>query len=1145
MIEVSTQFDLGLDKIRMKDPDDSRRQRETTRVLLERLFHSDPEQRWEIQIVADEVGMGKTFVALAVAYSILLHMRGNDLEDDLRGCYQKILVVTPQNQSLFNKWTREVGEFVRRCVKPEYREEAAGWFAPRSVERMDDLARELRRRGPTGPRVIVTKMSVFSGKFTDYDLKRKLLLATLFRYWGNRFPNEARERLLKGAPDRWPRAVGAFANLSNGDYENLPFDDANDALQAIECVDKNVDDKGVSKIEKLLDLCKEISEPYVRDRKELFLKVEDALIDIYRDAAFALVRQSIPLAIVDEAHNWKNGTNGFPRFAELIAPRLRRALLLTATPFQLRPEEMLEILKIGDYLDPCPTQVASQARLERLEKHRTRVVEPVLKNAAHQSHRFAQAWGRLPAMVAPALEGVWTSSEFEQARKRLERLARLDGVVDSSQMNRIIDGAIAGQDPSVKDILRESLKLYTLNFDLSRELGRFVMRHRRPTEHRLVRVGVEFGPDSNFVRTRPDRHVLHAAPGIDVRGPGELPHYLLMRCVSEMKNGKGRSSLGSALTGCWSTLRESAEGKSLQKLLGRSSIGDTYLKLLFETITDEQDREHPKVQQLVDSVLRSWHAGEKTLIFCFRTHTAHRLHKILQERIRTEMDGRREQVLDGEKALERLRSRFSRREDSLITLGLDRVLGSLCWVGRCKGSPIEALPSHVLALQPQDLEPLARLFIRYGMDVSDEKVDRVFLHRAVEHILAQRCAGLVKKDKRLRGILEKMADESWVRAPYGLENSREQDESREDAEDATAFNERGVHTRFKVKTMTPDSQAVRELAENFAQRRERARHGRSNHSIFDAYGEGPNFWLGDNPTNQFAANQSVIETIHEHLWALTIEDGKDKPDWHSRLLTLMAMRRILLRESVLLRLLPDRTEREESGWGDLLVRSFFAPLPGQREAMADRVAAFLEDLRGASGSIYDPDGKSARYSQYEASRLRGGFVALVHGATDGATRERVFAGFNSPLLPEILICTQVGQEGIDLHRHCRHVVHYDLAWNPAVLEQRTGRVDRIGSKTFRERGLPGGENTFLEVGVPFLAGTYDERMYEELRLRAQTFEVLTGGDIGLENAEGHDDSADAEGKEMGLKFAHLPARMMADLRVKLHVWESPARGGAS
>jgi len=71
----------------------------------------------------------------------------------------------------------------------------------------------------------------------------------------------------------------------------------------------------------------------------------------------------------------------------------------------------------------------------------------------------------------------------------------------------------------------------------------------------------------------------------------------------------------------------------------------------------------------------------------------------------------------------------------------------------------------------------------------------------------------------------------------------------------------------------------------------------------------------------------------------------------------------------------------------------------------------------------------------------------VTGAVEGSERDRLFVGFNTPLVPEVLIVTAVGQEGIDLHRECRHVIHHDLPWNPATLEQRTGRVDRIGSKT--------------------------------------------------------------------------------------------------
>jgi hypothetical protein len=290
--------------------------------------------------------------------------------------------------------------------------------------------------------------------------------------------------------------------------------------------------------------------------------------------------------------------------------------------------------------------------------------------------------------------------------------------------------------------------------------------------------------------------------------------------------------------------------------------------------------------------------------------------------------------------------------------------------------------------------------------------------------------------------------------------------------------------------------------------------------------------------------------LHQYLRQLTEPErtdlAADEFDFYTRALVLQALRRALLRESVLLRLLPQRSDLDESGWGELLAKAFFGDLPNQHESMAQRVAVFLEDLKAASGDIGDPS--SARGALYEATRLRDQqFVALVKGGGGNmiSTRDRIFTGFNTPLLPEVLICTQVGQEGIDLHRHCRHVVHYDLAWNPAVLEQRTGRADRIGSKTFRERNAAGGETVFLEIGVPFLAGTYDERMYEELRFRSQTFEVLTGGDFAADHAEGQDDTFEAQGKELGLSVLPLPPLMVDDLRVKLQVWASERTKGPS
>jgi hypothetical protein len=78
--------------------------------------------------------------------------------------------------------------------------------------------------------------------------------------------------------------------------------------------------------------------------------------------------------------------------------------------------------------------------------------------------------------------------------------------------------------------------------------------------------------------------------------------------------------------------------------------------------------------------------------------------------------------------------------------------------------------------------------------------------------------------------------------------------------------------------------------------------------------------------------------------------------------------------------------------------------------------------------------------------------------------------------------------------------------------------------------------------VPYLAGTYDERMYEELRLRAQTFEVLTGGDLSAHNAEGDEQDSTEPGS---LSLIPLPDSMVEDLRVSLHIWSEPERDAAS
>lgn len=1149
MITRSEDFDLGRDKERMKDPNDAARQLRTVEVLLERFFHPRSGQRFEIQILADEVGMGKTFVALGLAYSILAHLKQARIEGDLAGCYQRVLVLTPSNHALFRKWIREVSEFKRRCVAPDQGTSDLH-YAPLAVDRLDDLAIALRKPGRQ-PQVIVARMGLFGGdRLLDLDLKRRFTLGVLFRYWGVSFRYEQRQRLLKGASGDWPGHPDHLTDLTEDEDQRLPFTDE----QFIGIL-RSFDAEGRQELESLLADCREIAEKFTRNRDEAFPGIERKLRNIYRLATLRSIQRDFPLLIVDEAHNWKNGplagANGFRDFSRYIAPHVRRALLLTATPFQLRPDEMLEILKVSDHMQPCPTQAESAIRVGRLKKFREETIRPVLANAESHSRHFSRAWVRIPRRVpVEALPTAWSSAELSLARKEIVELATLEGVITDhkAELGIIISRAVAGTNPDIRQFLKEALHLFAYNVDLSRELGKLVIRHRRQTEHRLFLVGAEYGQDVSKFQSRPDGHILHAAPGLDIRGEAELPQYLLMRCVSAMKGGRGRSSLGSDLTGCYSTLHASAEGRRVQQALSESHDARRYLDLLFEMVNRRHDPKHPKLSAVVEEVLRHWKAGEKVLLFCFRINTAERLHEILSDRIRGELAEGKKKCLGGEAQLRSLRARLTGRDRDLIVLGLDRVLWSLVWA---RGKTCPFTPGSFI-LEDDELPKLARLSLIHEADVAGERVDRVFLYRAIEHLLASRFIKATPDDESLGRWLNRMAQPNWVTDPYGLQYRGESESA---SEEASSFDERGCHTKYDPWEIEPSQEAIAALTDVLRTTRQRAR-AQKQIPLLDSYALSPSLWFGADPQRlwQEAETSSVAPVlclIHKYLSFLTLPEAHeaaktdntlaDGLDFLTRALVMQALRRAVLRDSVLLRLLPQRGDLHESGWGELLATAFFANLPNQHESMAQRIVVFLEDLKASSGRISDPS--SARGALYQATRLRDQqFVALVKGGGGNmaGTRDRVFSGFNTPLLPEVLVCTSVGQEGIDLHRHCRHVVHYDLAWNPAVLEQRTGRADRIGSKTFRERDAASTTSRVcLEIGVPFLGGTYDERMYEELRLRAQTFEVLTGGEFAADHADCQDDNTAAQqGEELGLSVLPLPPQLLDHLRVKLQVWEA-------
>lgn len=110
-----------------------------------------------------------------------------------------------------------------------------------------------------------------------------------------------------------------------------------------------------------------------------------------------------------------------------------------------------------------------------------------------------------------------------------------------------------------------------------------------------------------------------------------------------------------------------------------------------------------------------------------------------------------------------------------------------------------------------------------------------------------------------------------------------------------------------------------------------------------------------------------------------------------------------------------------------------------------------------------------------AERISKYFVGLSPVARrSGRRREaNVVPQFKFPIYPNILICTDVLREGVNLHLFCERVSHYGIAWNSGDLEQRIGRVERADS-LFERNILRDGEQK-LPVGFPYLARTLDER----------------------------------------------------------------------
>lgn len=115
------------------------------------------------------------------------------------------------------------------------------------------------------------------------------------------------------------------------------------------------------------------------------------------------------------------------------------------------------------------------------------------------------------------------------------------------------------------------------------------------------------------------------------------------------------------------------------------------------------------------------------------------------------------------------------------------------------------------------------------------------------------------------------------------------------------------------------------------------------------------------------------------------------------------------------------------------------------DAKIDNIIEIFNGIKKAGASkviVFSIFKFTVRYLSIRLKKM-GYTVFAIHG--DIKEREKIIQEFKACKDFCVLLSTEVGSEGLDM-QFCSHLVNYDLPWNPMVVEQRIGRIDRFGQK---------------------------------------------------------------------------------------------------
>jgi superfamily II DNA or RNA helicase len=151
----------------------------------------------------------------------------------------------------------------------------------------------------------------------------------------------------------------------------------------------------------------------------------------------------------------------------------------------------------------------------------------------------------------------------------------------------------------------------------------------------------------------------------------------------------------------------------------------------------------------------------------------------------------------------------------------------------------------------------------------------------------------------------------------------------------------------------------------------------------------------------------------------------------------------------------------------------------QAARQAQGTEAKLGRLRRLLGSIREP---AIVFTEYRDTLVHvrnqvAPNASVIHGGMTAEQRREALHAFPDA---GVLLATDAAGEGLNLQQQCRCVINLELPWNPMRLEQRIGRVDRIGQRAR------------VHVFQLVMDGTYEPQLLDRLSARVARADARVG-----------------------------------------------------